>query len=236
MSYLFTAAIISVIIFIHELGHFAAARAAGIPVAALSLGFGPSLLRKRWRGTEFRLSAIPFGGYLLPEAADPDDFLRISPYRRIVLSLGGPAANLLTAIPLLSVLNAVRGSSDIHSLFILPFIQTASFLSQMVSSLAGMFSHAGELMGIVGIVSSGSSFTSSAAAALTFAALISLNLALFNLLPAPALDGGKIVLALFEFITPRARALHLPLSAAGWVLIILLMVYVTVLDVGRIIS
>lgn len=236
MSYLLTAAIISVIIFIHELGHFAAARAAGIPVAALSLGFGPVLMRKRFRGTEYRFSAIPFGGYLLAEAADPDDFLRISPLRRILLSLGGPAANLLTAIPLFAILNALRGKADLYSMSILPFVQAASFLSKMVSSLAGIFTHSSELTGIVGIVSSGSAFTSSAAAALTFAALISLNLALFNLLPVPALDGGKIVLALFELITPRARSLHLPLAAAGWLLIILLMAYVTVLDVGRILS
>ena len=56
------------------------------------------------------------------------------------------------------------------------------------------------------------------------------------MLPVPALDGGKIILALFEFVSPKARRLHLPLPAAGWVLIILMMAYVTVLDVGRIMS
>lgn len=236
MSYIVTAAIISMIIFVHELGHFAAARLAGIPVAALSLGFGPALMKKRWKGTEYRLSAIPFGGYLLPEATEPDDFFRISPARRIFLSLGGPAANLLTAVPLLAMLNAVRGSYDLYSLILLPFVQIASLLTKMAASFAAMFSHSGELMGIVGIVSSGSAFTSSSAAALSFAALISLNLALFNLLPLPALDGGKIVLALLEYISPRARALHLPLAAGGWVLIIVLMAYVTVLDVARIVT
>ena len=235
MNYLITAAIISLIIFIHELGHFAAARAAKIPVEALSIGFGPVLFRKKYKGTEYRLSAIPFGGYLIP-ASDVDNFFKISPARRILLSLGGPAANLLTALPMLSLLNVSRGNTSLYDLTLLPFTQAASLLSKMLTALTGMFSHHGDLMGIVGIVSSGDALVPTWGAAAAFAALISLNLALFNLLPVPALDGGKIILALFEYIMPKTKALQIPLSIAGWVLIALLMVYVTVLDVGRIVS
>jgi regulator of sigma E protease len=235
MSYIITAAIISLIIFIHELGHFAAARAAGIPVEALSLGFGPVLAGKKYRGTEYRLSAIPFGGYLMP-AADIDQFFRISPARRILLSLGGPAANILTAIPLFSLLNISKGNASLYDIAVLPFAQTAALLSKMLSALTGMFSHHGDLMGIVGIVSSGNALVPTWGAAAAFAALISLNLALFNLLPLPALDGGKILLAIFEYATPKTRVLQIPLSIASWVLIALLMVYVTILDVGRIVS
>lgn len=64
---------IGLLIFLHELGHFLAARAAGVRVEVFSLGFGPRLLGFPWRGTDFRLSAIPFGGYVMVAGQDPTD-------------------------------------------------------------------------------------------------------------------------------------------------------------------
>ena len=52
------------LIFIHELGHFLAAKRSGIEVERFSLGFGPKLISYTWRGTEYRLSILPFGGYV----------------------------------------------------------------------------------------------------------------------------------------------------------------------------
>ena len=52
------------LIFFHELGHFLVARLAGVGVRAFSLGFGPVLWRHKRGLTEYRLSAIPFGGYV----------------------------------------------------------------------------------------------------------------------------------------------------------------------------
>jgi regulator of sigma E protease len=49
---------------VHELAHYLAARSVGLPVRAFSVGMGPVLLRKRWRGTEWRLSLLPLGGYV----------------------------------------------------------------------------------------------------------------------------------------------------------------------------
>jgi len=49
---------------VHELAHYGAARSVGVPVRAFSVGFGPVLARKQWRGTEWRLSLIPLGGYV----------------------------------------------------------------------------------------------------------------------------------------------------------------------------
>lgn len=72
MSLFWFLIIIGVSIFVHELGHYLAARVQGVRVKAFSLGFGPVLLRRQAWGTEWRLSAIPLGGYadiegLLPE-------------------------------------------------------------------------------------------------------------------------------------------------------------------------
>ena len=58
-------------IFIHELGHFIAARKRGLIADRFSIGFGPRLFGWHWKGTDFRLSLLPLGGYVsLPQLAD----------------------------------------------------------------------------------------------------------------------------------------------------------------------
>ena len=64
---------IGLLIFLHEGGHFLAARMAGVRVEVFSLGFGPRLGGFQWGGTDFRLSAVPFGGYVMVAGQDPSD-------------------------------------------------------------------------------------------------------------------------------------------------------------------
>jgi regulator of sigma E protease len=92
----------------------------------------------------------------------------------------------------------------------------------------------GELSGIVGIVAIGASqFGSTAAGLLAFSVAINLNLALFNLLPFPPLDGGRIAFSLLEKIYQPLYRIQAPVTLAGWVLTLLLMVYATIQDLGR---
>ncbi len=71
---IFLAAVgIGLLIFLHELGHFLAARLAGVRVEVFSLGFGPRLFGAYWRGTDFRVSLVPFGGYVMVAGQDPED-------------------------------------------------------------------------------------------------------------------------------------------------------------------
>jgi len=56
--------VLSVIIVIHELGHFIAARRCGVKVEVFSLGFGPIIIKKKFKDTSFQLSLVPFGGYV----------------------------------------------------------------------------------------------------------------------------------------------------------------------------
>jgi RIP metalloprotease RseP len=67
----------SLTILIHEGGHFLAAKALGLRADVFSLGFGPVLWKRRWRGTEYRVSAIPFGGYVALPQLDPAGMERI---------------------------------------------------------------------------------------------------------------------------------------------------------------
>ncbi|MGO8702827.1 MAG: site-2 protease family protein, partial [Candidatus Brocadiia bacterium] len=59
-----------ILIFVHELGHFLAAKWIGVRVDAFSLGFGPSL-KKKWGETEYRLGICPIGGYVKMAGEEP---------------------------------------------------------------------------------------------------------------------------------------------------------------------
>lgn len=99
---------LSILVSVHELGHFVIARRLGVKVTRFSIGFGrPLWSRVDRHGTEFVLAAIPLGGYvrMLDERegeVPPEDldrsFNRLSPLGRIAIALGGPIANFLLAI------------------------------------------------------------------------------------------------------------------------------------------
>ncbi|GAA6756388.1 M50 family metallopeptidase [Thermus thalpophilus] len=113
MSLLWFLLIIGVSVFVHELGHYLAARLQGVRVKAFSVGFGPVLLRREAFGTEWRLSAIPLGGYadiegLLPEERgrgyDTLPFLG-----KLFVLVAGVGMNVLLAWGLLGYLFSAQG-------------------------------------------------------------------------------------------------------------------------------
>ena len=103
--------VIGIIIFIHESGHFSMAKIFGIPVATFSLGFGPRLFGFRYKETEYKVSAIPLGGYVKihgmedQEAAtdDPDSFYNRPRYQRFLVLFMGVGFNMVLAILLISI-------------------------------------------------------------------------------------------------------------------------------------
>ena len=70
LSFLF---VLGVLVFVHELGHFLAARRVGVRVLTFSLGFGPKLLKFTRGDTEYCVSVIPLGGYVKMAGENPDD-------------------------------------------------------------------------------------------------------------------------------------------------------------------
>ncbi len=105
-SVLAFAFVIGVLVFVHEFGHFAAARRVGIRVLTFSLGFGPKLLKVRRGDTEYCLSAIPLGGYVKMAGENPDDqrtgrddeFLSKTKWERFQVLIMGPVMNVVLAI------------------------------------------------------------------------------------------------------------------------------------------
>ncbi len=99
---------IGALIFLHELGHFLAAKYMGMPVETFSIGFGKRLVGFKWKETDVRLSILPLGGYVKlagfnpeePGAEDPHGFLKQPYWKRMLFYSGGILANLLVAFVL----------------------------------------------------------------------------------------------------------------------------------------
>jgi regulator of sigma E protease len=101
--------VLGIMIVVHEWGHFVAAKFFGVRVEIFSIGFGPRLWGRKRGDTDYRLSALPFGGYvkmagdnpLEERSGAPDEFLSRPRWQRVLIAVAGPAMNILLAILLM---------------------------------------------------------------------------------------------------------------------------------------
>jgi len=104
---------IAVLVVVHEFGHFLIAKLFGVGVPVFSVGMGPRLFGIRYKGTDYRFSAFPVGGYVRMSGADPfgeedfsgdgyvppeKDFMKKPVWQRLLIMLAGPAANLVLPV------------------------------------------------------------------------------------------------------------------------------------------
>ncbi|MBD3823422.1 MAG: RIP metalloprotease RseP [Epsilonproteobacteria bacterium] len=337
MSFLVSLAVLSALIFFHELGHYLAARLMGVYVEVFSIGFGKKVASFVKWGTEWRIAMIPLGGYVRmkgqddsdpsKKSYDADSYNTKTPLQRIFILLAGPLANFILAFFLYFIIalggpnilspvigevvkespaeaaglqsgdriRAINGieiqewntmadiiaSSEgslsleieregfIEYKILTPRItQTKNMFDEVVERKMIGISQSGqthklelgvvetlgyateqtlfastliftglqklitgdvpakELGGVISIVKLTSDATDAGwMAVLFFAALISVNLGVLNLLPIPALDGGHIVFNLYELVVRRApsEAVLINLTIAGWVILFGLM-------------
>ncbi|MDR1325544.1 MAG: site-2 protease family protein [Treponema sp.] len=111
---------LGIVVFVHELGHFLAARLVGIHVEAFSIGWGNPILKKKIGDVEYRIGMFPLGGYCKMKGENEfqeayenkknaitptvGSFFGVSPWRRIVVSFAGPFFNLIFAAVALSMI------------------------------------------------------------------------------------------------------------------------------------
>ncbi len=111
MSILSAVVLLGIIIFIHELGHFLFAKLMGVRVLKFSLGFGPKVIGKQYGDTEYRISAVPLGGYVkmlgespgeeLSEAEKAVAYNNQKVWKRFLIVFSGPLFNILFAVVIL---------------------------------------------------------------------------------------------------------------------------------------
>lgn len=318
------------LIFIHEGGHFLAARLFKVKVEAFSIGFGPKIFTKKGKETEYSLSLIPFGGYVKMtgenERSEEDgSFSKAKVSHRIVIVAAGAIVNILFAIIIFFFLSIFSGynisttvsgklpeaeqslacieigdkilkinnerirlKSDIadaladfeggsvkvlvernnkelefdikpieysEGIYILgvqvalldatvpekfyyAFWETINFVESMFESLIMLFTgniKIEQMTGPIGI----SEIVVKSSGVYDFIyllCLISLSLGVTNLLPIPALDGGRIFLLVIEGIRGKAlkEEIELGIQSVGFLLLILLSLYVSYKDILRI--
>ena len=115
--------VLGIVVFIHELGHFIAAKLCGVSVESFSIGWGPVLLHKKFGTTDYRLSAIPIGGYcgmkgehafreayekkLSSVPKEEGSLFAAHPFKRMLIAFAGPFANLLLAAAALAMISGL---------------------------------------------------------------------------------------------------------------------------------
>ena len=118
--------ILSIMVFIHELGHFIAAKLCGVVVESFSIGWGPVLFKKKRGDTEYRISAMPMGGYCgmkgekaFQQAIEENlsaipkkegELYGVHPFKRIIIAFAGPFANYISAVLALAIVSAIGSS------------------------------------------------------------------------------------------------------------------------------
>lgn len=232
MSYVGILVLLSLLVLIHEAGHFAVARLVGIPVAEFAVGFGPRVWSRRRGRTEYSLRALPLGGFVLPAVASNAEFRAFGLRRRLLFFLGGPLANLIVTVPLLSVLNSLKGGFSLSNVLIAPLVQIPAACGEMLGALSRLFTDPASLSGVIGIVVQGGQMAETGLL-LEVAISLSLSLAVLNLLPVPVLDGGQILLGCLEEAFPRLVHLRPAATLLGVVLLGGLMIYANVQDAAR---
>ena len=226
---LFFIVAITLVIFIHEMGHLLTAKMFGVHCHEFSIGMGPKLFTifTDKTGTKYNVRLIPLGGYVMIAGEDTDKDIDIEIpkekqldnkiwWKRIIVLLAGTIMNVLLCYILLVVLSIVgkmpQGfiSNNEASIFvqfgiafenlIIMFKQILDVLVQLFTTTTGI----NNASGLIGIADASNQIASQGIwSMIYFVAMISINIGLLNQLPLPILDGGRIIFVIIETIIRR---------------------------------
>jgi regulator of sigma E protease len=284
--------IFSILILVHEWGHFIAAIKSGVKVEEFGLGFGKKLWKKQVGEVEYSIGAIPFGGYVKmlgeeEKSNDPRSFEKAKLWKRMVITLAGIFMNLVLTTASLFVLFSIGttpiliSKADVHRAdeqglvtwseadengkkailklgkikksfpesVIFTFTETwriSGGILNKVVEIPREIINKGKLpvglSGPVGIAEATHKIIPLGFWALVkLMALLSLSLAIMNLLPIPALDGGRFFFQIVELILkPFKIKLNTDIEnyvhMAGFMVLMLLIVAITWNDIVNLIA
>ncbi len=279
--------VFSILVLVHEFGHFYAARKSGVKVEEFGLGLGKKVFGKKVGETEYTVNAVPFGGFVKmlgeeKDSKDPRSFNNAALWKRMIITLAGIFMNFVMAVVILTILFSVgtkpiiitenefdqaveqgiielsEANEDGQRMIVSiteiqkPFPESFTFsLTESWRISKAIVKKVAEipveiiehqrfpegLAGPLGIAEATHKILPQGFfAILKLMALLSLSLAVMNLLPIPALDGGRFLFQLIELVSFRKpptnweNAIHL----GGFMLLIILMVVITWNDIVRI--
>ena len=225
------------LIFIHEGGHFLVAKLCKVKVNEFAIGFGPTIWKKQTKETKYALRLIPLGGFVSMEGEEEHSdeegsFSKASIPKRIAIVAAGAAVNIVFGLLVFFILIWI-----LYADFVIAAQATGSFIATLAESIKMIFTGGvgvDDLSGPVGI-SGVVAQTTNIANYIYILAVISVSLGVTNLLPIPALDGGKILLLIIEAIRrkPLKQETEIQIQLLGFSLLIALSLYVTYNDVLR---
>ena len=226
------------LIFIHEGGHFIVAKLCKVKVNEFAIGFGPTLWNKKTKETKYAIRLIPLGGFVsmegeTEESEAENSFNKASIAKRIAIVSAGAIVNIIFGIVTYFILIAI-----LYKNITIAFEATGGFIYSLVDSLKMLFTGAVGIkdltgpVGISGVVSQ----TVGIANYIYIIAVISVSLGITNLLPIPALDGGKIVFLIIEAIRkkPLKQETEVQIQLIGFSILIGLSLIVTYNDIIKV--
>lgn len=190
---------------LHELGHYGMAKVFGVPVEGFAVGFGPLVWHKKIAGTDWKLKLMPLGG---ANEIEEEALMSLSAWKRICVFAAGPGVNLILAFVSMVVVFALRDNFSILAVIGKFFGNLQFLVTGIVPSLfAGMQTSHSNLSDMSAVATASFAGATGMRAALigAFNLFYASNfiLAIGNLFPIPALDGGQIVLTVPELFGKR---------------------------------
>src|SRR5258705_916668 len=135
-SFVAAVIVLGVIIILHELGHFLVARFFKIRIETFAVGFGPRLIGFRRGDTDYRISALPLGGYVKIAGetlgdtitGDPREFLSKPKWQRFLVASAGPIMNIVLAFVLLTglLMHGMEVPEVLYSQAVVGFVKPES--------------------------------------------------------------------------------------------------------------
>lgn len=198
-----------IMVLVHEFGHYTMAKLLKIPVTEFAVGFGPVIVKKKVKETTYSLRCIPLGGFCsfakddgidktMQEAVADDILYNQSPIKRFPVLIAGACMNIITGF-----IAAIIFYGNISTAW-----ESTVLMFQMIGESFWMLLHGqfgmGDFMSIIGIVAMVAEWMNENVRILFVMFIyMSYYMAVFNLLPIPALDGGSAITTLIEIIARR---------------------------------
>ena len=238
------------LILIHEGGHCIVAKLCKVKVNEFAIGFGKIIWQKQGKETKYSIRLIPLGGFCsmegeTEESDEKGSFSKASVWKRMAIVVAGAAVNILFGILVYFILVTTVGIQFIDPAKDTFFNRiyygakgTGAFIATIFDSMKTLITggiKTDQMVGIVGI-SEVVVQTNGIINYLHLLAVISVSLGVTNLLPIPALDGGKILILLIEAIRRKPMKLETEakIQLLGFSILMVLTIFVTYNDILRI--